>query len=95
MPDERRARSGRGPILTLAVVGAGAFFAYLARDSGNTFPEAASGTSAFVVERVETAMEGVWIGEIEIRVAVYGNGGEPRLLAAIYGGYPKGSRSRR
>jgi hypothetical protein len=34
-------------------------------------------------------MEDVRIGEIEIRVAVYGEGDEPRLLAAIYDNYPE------
>ena len=34
-------------------------------------------------------MESIRIGEIEIKAALYGEGSEPRLLAAIYEHYPE------
>jgi hypothetical protein len=40
-------------------------------------------------DRVESAMEAIRIGEVEISTALYGEGGEPHLLAATYANFPE------
>jgi hypothetical protein len=90
-------RSGRRSVLVVAIVlllvGAGALIVFLAQRGTDGFPDRVLGYERLrtdEADRVEGAMEGIEIGEIEIRVAVYGSGGEPTLLAALYDNYPAG-----
>lgn len=95
-PVETPSSSGRRLVLIaaiiLAAVGAVAIVAFLSSD-GDAFPESVLGYERLrgdVAERAQRATEGVRIGEIEIRVAVYGKAGRPKLLAATYENYPEG-----
>ena len=94
-PVEERASSGRRGVLiagiVLLAVGAVAIVAFLS-GSGDGFPDAALGYERMhdeQADRVESAMEAIRIGDIEISTALYGEGGEPRLLAATYANYPE------
>jgi hypothetical protein len=77
--------------IALLAVAAVALAAYLS-GSRDGFPEAALGYERMndeQADRVESSMEAIRIGEIEISAALYGEGGEPRLLAATYENYPE------
>jgi GNAT superfamily N-acetyltransferase len=76
----------------VAVVGVVAVVATLA-GRGDGFPDAVLGFERLrggSAERAEEAMEGIRIGRIEVRAAVYGIGVSPRMVAAIYENYPEG-----
>jgi hypothetical protein len=88
-------RSGRKGVLVAAVVlvavGAVSAVAYLSGSRGGGFPETVLGYERIhggEADRVESAVGSIRLGEIEIRAALYGDAGEPRLLAATYGNYP-------
>ena len=94
-PVEERPSSGRRGVLiavvVLLAVGAVALVAFLS-GSGDGFPEAALGYERLhdeQADQVESAMEAIRIGDIEISTALYGEGGQPRLLAATYENYPE------
>jgi hypothetical protein len=92
--DERSARGRRlvlvAAILLLALAGVAlALYLTARRDA---FPSVVLGyerLSGEQADRVEAAMESIRIGDIEIRAALYGEDGRPRLLAATYGNYPE------
>ena len=95
-PIEPRPRSGRWLVLVaaalVAVVGVIAVVAALA-GRGDGFPDAVLGFERLggeSAESAEEAMEGIRIGGIEVRAAVYGIGVSPRMVAAIYENYPEG-----
>lgn len=97
---EHRPASGRRAVLVAAVVllavGGVAAFAFLSQGSSGGFPDSALGYQRLrdsQSEQVEAAMADIRIGEIEIRTALYGEGGEPRLLAATYENYPEGANA--
>jgi hypothetical protein len=89
-------RSGRGPVLAVAIVllviGVGALIVFLTREDDG-FPDQVLGYERLRTDdadRAERTVEGVEVGDIEIRVAVYGTGDVPQLLAALYDNYPEG-----
>jgi hypothetical protein len=90
-------RSGRGPVLVVAIVlllvAAGALVVFLTQRGSDGFPDQALGYERLhtdAAERAERAVEDIRIGEIEIRVALYGIGEDPQLFAAVYDNYPGG-----
>ena len=94
-PFEERPSSGRRGVLIAAIallaLGAVALVAFLA-GSGDGFPDEALGYERMhdvQADRVESAMEAIRIGDIEISTALYGADGEPHLLAATYENYPQ------
>jgi hypothetical protein len=94
-PVEPRTSTGRRGVLiamiALLAVGIIAVVAYLS-SAGDGFPDAALGLERMEdeqAERVESVMEAIRIGDVEISAALYGRGGEPRLLAATYSNYPE------
>jgi hypothetical protein len=94
-PFEERRSSGRRGVLIAAIallaVGAIALVAFLS-GSGDGFPDEALGYERMhdaQADRVESAMEAIRIGEIEISTALYGEDGDPRLLAATYENFPE------
>jgi hypothetical protein len=93
-PVPSRPRSGRGPVLVVAILLlAVAFVIFLTRGGSDGFPDAALGYERLHnedAERAESAVEDVKIGDVEIRGAVYGSGDEPELFAALYENYPAG-----
>jgi hypothetical protein len=63
------------------------------RSGSDGFPDSALGYERVHnedAERAERAIEGIEIGDVEIRGAVYGTGDEPQLFAALYENYPAG-----
>ena len=98
-PVEPRTGSGRRGVLiaglVLLAVGAVAVVAYVS-GSGDGFPDAALGLERMrdeQAQRVESAMEAIRIGDIEIDAALYGLGGEPQVLAVTYSDYPEGANA--
>ena len=96
-PVASRPRSGRGPVLVVAIlllaVGAVALVVALTQGGSDGFPDTALGYERLHdegAERAESAVEDIEIGDVEIRGAVYGNGVEPELFAALYENYPAG-----
>jgi hypothetical protein len=90
-------RTGRGAVLVVAIVlllvGVGALILFFTQGGSDDFPDRVLGYERLhndVADRAERAMEGIEIGEIEIRVALYGSGDQPQLLAALYDNYPAG-----
>ena len=93
-PVPSRPRSGRGPILVVAILLlAVALVVFLTQGGSDGFPDSALGYERLHNEdadRAESAIEGIKIGDVEIRGAVYGSGDEPQLFAAVYENYPEG-----
>lgn len=92
-PVPSRPRSGRGPVLVVAILLAAALVIFLMRSGSDGFPDSALGYERLHnedAERAERAIEGTEIGDVEIRGAVYGTGDEPQLFAALYENYPAG-----
>ncbi|MGH2640236.1 MAG: hypothetical protein ACRDGO_00900 [Actinomycetota bacterium] len=93
-PIPSRPRSGRGPVLVVAVLLlAVALVIFLKPGGSDGFPDSALGYERLHDEdaqRAERAIEDIEIGDVEIRGAVYGRGDEPQLFAALYGNYPAG-----
>lgn len=93
-PVASRPRSGRGPVLVVAILLlAAALVIFLMRSRSDGFPDSALGYERLHnedAERAERAIEGIEIGDVEIRGAVYGTGDEPQLFAALYENYPTG-----
>lgn len=93
---EARPRSGRWVVLAAAFVIAVASVvavSFVLADGDDRFPDSVLGFERLrgeSAEGAEEAMEGIRIGQIEIRAAVYGTGEIPRLVAAIYENYPAG-----
>jgi hypothetical protein len=93
-PVPSQPRSGRGPVLVFAILLlAVALVVFLTRGGSDGFPDSALGYERLHdedAERAESAVEDIEIGDVEIRGAVYGSGGEPELFAALYENYPAG-----
>ncbi len=93
-PVPSRPRSGRGPILVVAILLlAVALVVFLTQGGSDGFPDSALGYERLHNEdadRAESVIEGIKIGDVEIRGAVYGTGDEPQLFAAVYENYPAG-----
>ena len=96
-PVPSRPRSGRGPVLVVAIllllVGVGALIVYLTQRGSDGFPDQALGYERLhteEAERAERSVEDIRIGDVEISVALYGTAGDPELLAALYDNYPGG-----
>jgi hypothetical protein len=93
-PVPSRPRSGRGPVLVVAILLlAAALVIFLMRSGSDGFPDSALGYERLHNEdadRAERAVEDIRIGDVEIRGAVYGSGDEPQLFAALYENYPAG-----
>ncbi|MCD6021685.1 MAG: hypothetical protein K0R20_1395 [Actinomycetia bacterium] len=89
-----RPRSGRGPVLVVAILLlAVALVIFLMRAGSDGFPDSALGYERLHSEdadRAERAVEDIRVGDVEIRGAVYGSGDEPELFAALYENYPAG-----
>jgi hypothetical protein len=96
-PVPGRPRSGRGPVLVVAIlllaISAVALVVFLTQGGSDGFPDSALGYERLhneEAERAESAVEDIEIGGVEIRGAVYGSADEPELFAALYENYPAG-----
>jgi hypothetical protein len=81
-------------VIAAAIVGALAVatVVVIAETGGDGFPDDVLGYERLhggEADRAEQVMEGIRVGDLEISAAVYGEGDTARLVAVIYGNYPR------